>query len=120
MHHDDMEKLVPYLLEADAIIFVTQIYYFGMSSQLKTVIDRFYAPEKALMGNKKAVLMASAGSPETVIAKNLTGLYQDVVGWMQWENAGQILALGCYSREDIEKSEYPGQAYELGKSLFNR
>ena len=120
VHHDDMEKLVPYLLEADAVVFVTPIYYFGMSSQLKTVIDRFYAPEKALMGNKKAVLMASAGSPETVIAKNLTGLYQDVIGWMQWENAGQILALGCYSREDIEKSEYPDQAYELGKSLFNR
>lgn len=118
VHHDDMEKLVSYLLEADAVAFVTPIYYFGMSSQLKTVIDRFYAPEKSLMGNKKAVLMASAGSPEAVIAKNLTGLYQDVVGWMRWENAGEILALGCYNREDIEKSEYPGQAYEFGKSLF--
>lgn len=118
VRHDDMEKLVPALLEADAVAFVTPIYYFGMSSQLKTVLDRFYAPEQALVGHKKAVLLASAGSPVEAVAKNLIGLYRDVVGWMQWKNAGEILALECRERKDIEKSEYPGQAYELGKALF--
>ncbi len=118
VHHDDMEKLVPVLLEADAVAFVTPVYYFGMASQLKTVLDRFYAPEEALKGGKKAVLLASAASPAEAVAKNLTGLYHDVTGWMQWENAGEVLALGCSSRKDIEETDYPNQAYALGKSLF--
>lgn len=118
VYHDDMEKLIPYLLEADAVAFVTPVYYFGMASQLKTVLDRFYAPESALMGHKKAVLLASAANPAETVTKNLTGLYRDVTGWMQWENAGEVLALGCGSRKDIEESNYPNRAYILGKSLF--
>ena len=33
------------------------------------------------------------------------------------EDAGKVLALGCYGREDIEKTDYPNQAYLLGKNL---
>lgn len=117
IHHDDMEKLAPHLLEADVIAFVTPIYYFGVSSQLKAVIDRFYALEQHLRGKKKAVLMITAASPELNIAKNITGLYHDVLNWMQWKNAGEILAIGCPNRNDIENSSYPHQAYELGKNM---
>ncbi len=40
---DDMELLNPHLLEADAIAFVSPIYYYDINAQLKAVIDRFYA-----------------------------------------------------------------------------
>ena len=39
---DDFSELRPHLLEADMVAFVTPMYYFGFSSQLKAVIDRFY------------------------------------------------------------------------------
>lgn len=41
VYKDGMETLNPLLLEADCVVFVTPLYYFGMSSQLKMVIDRF-------------------------------------------------------------------------------
>ncbi len=38
---DDMSGLREQILQADMLVFVTPLYYFGMSTQLKTVIDRF-------------------------------------------------------------------------------
>lgn len=115
---DDMATLTPYLLEADAIAFASPVYYFGFSAQLKAVLDRFYAPENKLMGHKKSVLLVTAGSPEAAITKNVTSLYHDVIDWMKWENAGEVLAFGSYSRADIEQSRYPEQAHMLGRKLF--
>ena len=58
---DDMVYLRDDLLEADAIAFVTPLYYFGMSAQLKRVIDRFYALNDALRTPKRALLLATCG-----------------------------------------------------------
>ena len=35
-------QVIPNLLEADLIVLVSSLYYFGINAQLKTVIDRFY------------------------------------------------------------------------------
>jgi len=40
---DDMEKFRREILDADMMVFVTPLYYYGMSAQLKTLIDRFCA-----------------------------------------------------------------------------
>lgn len=40
---DDMAQVRDALLSADMAVFVTPVYYFGMSAQLKMVIDRFYS-----------------------------------------------------------------------------
>ena len=36
---DDMEKFRGMILDADMVVFVTPLYYYGMSAQLKTLID---------------------------------------------------------------------------------
>ena len=41
--NDDMAGLKEQILASDMVVFVTPLYYFGMSAQLKTVIDRFYS-----------------------------------------------------------------------------
>ena len=38
-----MEKLKPELLAADTVVFVTPLYYLGMSAQIKTAIPVFAA-----------------------------------------------------------------------------
>ena len=40
---DGMEELRRRILASDMVVFVTPLYYFGMSAQLKTAIDRFYS-----------------------------------------------------------------------------
>ena len=40
---DEGNQVLAKILESDLIVFATPIYYFGMSAQLKMMIDRFYA-----------------------------------------------------------------------------
>ena len=43
VYQDDMNQINPVLKEADAVVFVSPIYYYDINAQLKTAIDRFYA-----------------------------------------------------------------------------
>lgn len=104
---DDMVYLRDDLLEADAIAFVTPLYYFGMSAQLKRVIDRFYALNDALRTPKRALLLATCGDTETWVADALQAHYEALCRYLRWQDCGRIIAIGAYTRSDIETSDYP-------------
>ena len=115
---DSMDKLNPELLAADYIVFVSPLYYFGLSSQLKTVIDRFYANNSKLMGSgKKAILMAAAADSDDWAMRALAEHYKTILKYLNWDDGGTLLAFGCGSRDDIKKTDYPAQAYQMGKNL---
>ena len=54
---DDFEFIRKHIADADLVAFATPMYYFGISAQIKTVIDRFYAINGQIHVPKKAVLM---------------------------------------------------------------
>jgi multimeric flavodoxin WrbA len=59
-----MEALQDKMLAADGIIFGTPVYFYGMTAQAKTVIDRslgLVTPERNL-ANKVCGVVASCGS----------------------------------------------------------
>ena len=118
VQEDSMEKLNPHLLESDLVVFATPLYYYGISAQLKLVIDRFYANNSRLMGSgKKAVLLATCADGTDESMKDIVAHYQTIVRYLKWEDAGVITATGCGAREDIEKSDFPAQAYNMGRAL---
>lgn len=111
-------KLKPELIAADLVVFVTPLYYFGMSAQLKTVIDRFYSANTTLMeSKKKSILMVTAYDDDIKMFTPLVQHYKSIVEYLGWQEIGMVLAKGCGTRADIESSEFPGQAYKLGVSL---
>ena len=117
IYKDSMNKLNPELLASDLVAFVTPLYYYDMSAQIKTVIDRFYANNSKLMGNKKAVLMVTAYANKDWTMNSITEHYKTLVRYLRWEDRGMVLAVGCGARSDIERSDFPNQAYKLGLSV---
>ena len=115
---DGMEKLNPMLADAELVVFVTPLYYFGMSAQIKAVFDRFYANNTALREQqKKTIVLATCGDTEDWTFDALKHHFEDAFRYMRWTCIGSVYALGMYVREDIEQSDYPREAYELGRSL---
>ncbi|MCL2498277.1 MAG: flavodoxin family protein [Symbiobacteriaceae bacterium] len=114
---DDMPKLNPALLAAELIVFVTPLYYFGMSAQIKTVIDRFYAYNSKLRSGKRTMLLATAADDEESCIEALVAHYRTLIGYMQWQDGGILTALGVAVRADMEGSAYPEQAYAMGVKL---
>ena len=67
---DDFGFVREHILEADAVAFASPMYYFGLSSQLKAVIDRFYAISSRLHTPKKAVGGVDSPKKEKVSGKS--------------------------------------------------
>lgn len=81
------------------------------------VIDRFYANTGRFTGGRKSILMATAYDANEWTMSALTTYYQTLADYMRWEDIGRVLATGCGSRRDIERSRFPQMAYEMGKGL---
>ena len=118
IHKDDFVELREQLLNTDVIVFVTPIYYFGMTSTIKKVIDRFYSIDPQLKEKtNKAVLISVQHSPVEIVKDSLNQQYHAILNWLNIENAGVINAIGIESVEQLKTTKYPQMAYELGKNL---
>ncbi|MBR3499347.1 MAG: flavodoxin family protein [Selenomonadaceae bacterium] len=109
-------KLMPQMLRADLLVLVTPLYYFGMSAQLKTVVDRFYSRTTKLSG-KKSMIMATAWNTADWTMEALKNHYETLVRYMSWQDVGQVWATGCGSRAMVERSEFGDMAYKIGAAL---
>lgn len=110
------KKLMPKMLEADLLVLVTPLYYFGMSAQLKTIIDRFYSRTEKLH-HKKSLLLATAWNNNDWTMTALNTHYETLVKYMEWENVGTVLATGCGYRSAVESSKFGDEAYKIGANL---
>ena len=109
-------KLMPKMLEADLIVLTTPLYYFGMSAQLKVIVDRFYSRTGKLHG-KKSIMMATAYNSADWTMEALVNHYETLVRYMEWQDVGQVMATGCGARSLVEKSPFADMAYKIGTAL---
>ena len=110
------EKLMPQMLDADLLVLVTPLYYYGMSAQLKIVVDRFYSRTTRL-NNKKSMMIATAWNSADWTMEALKTHYETLVRYMNWTDVGQVWAVGCGTRAMVERSEFGDAAYKIGATL---
>ena len=116
---DDMTKIYPIIKECDVIVFATPLYYWNMSGQIRTAIDRLFALEEGdgnLLrghGRASALLMAAEGND----FEDVLTYYNNLMNHLKWENLGQVLAGGNGDIGDIAGKPELEQAYALGKSI---
>ena len=113
---DDMKALNPHLIEADAVVFVSPIYYYTINAQIKAVIDRFYANDESLHGGKKAVFITAMADTEMTSAVSGNAFFDGITEFMGWEKAGVLNAKAAYTPSDLTEETLTA-AYELGKNL---
>ena len=115
---DDMPKLREQILSSDMMVFVTPLYYFTLSAQLKLVIDRFYSFNDELAAKRlKTALIAAAWDNDDWTMRDLKSHYETMCRYLNFQDQGQILGTGCGTVPLTERSRFPQMAYELGKSL---
>ena len=115
---DDMEKIRGRILDADMVVFVTPLYYYGMSAQLKILVDRFCAFNSSIQrrGMKSAMISAAWNSDDWTFDA-LEAHYQTLVKYLNLQDMGAVWGRGCGTPGMTQRSRYMKEAYELGKSL---
>ena len=115
---DDVEQIREKLLSSDMVVFATPLYYYGMSAQLKIVVDRFCAYNSSLNSRHlKSALLTVAWNADDWTFEALEAHYKTLVRYINFEDKGMILGHGCGSPAMTQRSKYPEEAYKLGKSL---
>ncbi|MBE6123850.1 MAG: flavodoxin family protein [Erysipelotrichaceae bacterium] len=115
---DDVSEIRKKLLACDMAVFATPLYYYGMSAQLKAVVDRFCAYNSSLNGRHlKSALLSVAWNADDWTFDVLSAHYRTLVRYINFEDMGMILGYGCGTPSMTKRSIYPKQAYQLGKSL---
>lgn len=115
---DDMETIRKKLLATDMVVFATPLYYYGMSAQLKTVVDRFCAFNSSLHSRHlKSALLTVAWNADDWTFDALSAHYKTLVRYIHLNDMGMVLGYGCGTRSMTKRSRYPLDAYQLGRSL---
>ena len=114
---DDFEFVRQHIVDADMVVFATPMYYFGISAQLKAVIDRFYAINGQIHRPKKATLIMTYADNSPEKENVIINHYKVLLNYLGWQDAGQIIASGVWPVGAVNNTDYPRRAYELGKSL---
>ena len=115
---DDVEQIRKKILDADMLVFVTPLYYYGMSAQLKTMIDRFCAFNSSIQRrHMKSALLTAAWNSDDWTFEALEAHYKTLVRYLNLQDMGMVLGYGCRTPSMTERSAFPKQAYLLGKRL---
>lgn len=115
---DDVDAIRRKILDADMLVFATPLYYYGMSAQLKIMIDRFCAFNSSLTRKHiKSALLTVAWNSDGWTFDALEAHYQTLVKYLDMKDQGMVLGRGCGSPSMTRNSKYPKLAYELGKNL---
>jgi multimeric flavodoxin WrbA len=124
---DDMQLLYKKLLEADHIIFASPIFFYGITSQAKAVIDRCQALwiRRHVLGMGKKDKRVRRGVFISVGATRGTKLFDGAVLTVKYffdaigvKYSGDLLVMGIDNKGQIE--EHPAaleDAFRLGQEL---
>lgn len=116
--NDDAVEIAAKMHDADVLVFATPIYYYSVSGQLKTMLDRanpLYGTDYVF---NKVYLLASA-------AENSPSAFEtaqkDVEGWVACFSraslAGTVFAGGVSEVGAIKNHPSLKTAYEMGKNI---
>lgn len=115
---DDVEVIRAKLLKSDMVVFATPLYYYGMSAQLKTMVDRFCAYNSSLNSRHlKSALLTVAWNADDWTFDALTAHYKTLVRYIRFRDMGMVLGYGCGTPSMTRNSNYPEEAYRLGRSI---
>lgn len=114
---DDMEKIQAKMLEADVIVLASPTYFYSVTAQMKTLIDRTYAFFNQLAG-KTFYFIVTCGAPDAAFTETtLASLRGFTCCVPEAKEGGVVLGVGAMEAGEIRTSAAMQQAYEMGKNV---
>ena len=117
VQNDDMLPVLEAIKTADAIVFVSPIYFFDMTAQLKLAIDRTFALLSVGTPVKKAAFLMTCGDSSEKAADGAVVTYKNICEYSKWEDAGVIVAAGLNKPGEIDGRIELEKAQKLGMDI---
>ena len=114
---DDMAEIQEKMLAADIIVLASPIYFYSMTAQLKSVIDRTYAFYQQLEGKTFYFLITCGATDASYTETMLAALRGFTCCVPNAKEGGYVLGIGAMEAGEIRSSAAMEEAYRLGQSV---
>lgn len=115
---DDADVIVSKMKNAEVIVFATPVYYYGMSGQMKTLLDRANPLFNTQYEFREVYLLTAACDRND---SAMDGVIHGLKGWLScFDKAdlkGSICAVGVTNKGEIEGKESLNRAFEMGITI---
>ena len=116
--NDDVNDIMAKVLKADVVCWVTPIYYYEMSGQMKTLIDRMNAMYEQDYLFRDVYLLTTAAEDEELTPKRAeTGLTGWIDCYPKSHLAAHLFCGGVNDAREIEGNAKLQEAFELGEKI---
>lgn len=115
--NDDMQMVYEKMAEVDMLVIASPVYFYGISSQLKAVIDRCHNPIRDSFGIKKIALLLVGAATLPELFDSILVQYQLCLNFFHLEDAGHVLVRGVKDKGDIRNTDALKKAFELGLTV---
>ena len=103
--------------QADMLVIASPVYFYGLSAQLKAVIDRCHNPIRDTFKIKKTALLLVGAATLPELFDSIISQYQLCLNFFKFEDAGRVLVRGVKDKGDIRNTNALNEAFELGKTI---
>jgi multimeric flavodoxin WrbA len=114
---DDMAHILDSMMAADVIVLATPVYFYTMSAQMKTVIDRTVARYMKIKNKDFYFIVTAAVSKKAALERTIEGFRGFTSCLPGAKEKGIVYGTGAWDVGDILRSPAMDQAYEMGKRV---
>lgn len=118
-HNDATNEIIGQLQIADAIVFGTPVYWWGMTAQMKALIDKMYSFQSVgfkVPSKKIGLIIVGGAEPGNYQYKLITEQFTLISKFLDWE-VSFVEEFSAYNIGDIAKDK---KAIEKAKLLINK
>jgi len=115
---DDMPGIYETLKTADLIAIASPVYFYGLSAQLKAIVDRLHAPIRNEFKVRKLALLLVAADTIPEVFDSILAQYNSTLSYFHLTDAGKILVRGVEEKGAIRGNPALDEARELGRSIL--
>ncbi len=115
---DDAIQIAETVLNADVVVWATPIYYYEMSGQMKTIIDRMNLMfSKDYKFREVYFLSTAADTDDTVPERAISSLQGWIDCYPKSEIKGTLFCGGVDEPNEIKGNTKLDDAYKMGKNV---
>ena len=114
---DDMAKIYEKLKQADTLVIASPVYFYGLSAQLKALVDRLHNPIRNEFHFKKLGLILVGADTLPALFDPILLQYKMTMEYFHLESIGTVLVRGAANKGDVQKTDGLKLARELGEKV---
>ncbi len=103
---DETNSLIQKLVNADMIVFATPVYWFGVTAQLKLVMDKMYSNMEGLKGKKIGLISVGADALDAPQYELIHQQFKCISEYLDWEIMFYKYAVASQAGDIKENSEF--------------